>query len=286
MNLKFNSDHSVKEFLIENREQFEIELLNEAINVRDKIEEIKLIGNINLVANAYKVILLVVENKEEEVNEFGHQEGIAWAKHNLTLAFKLEWIQSIRTTLWNFLYEYEKLSEQSKNTVEFFEMGKEVNRLIDVFFKGFFISYSSYKDELLEAQRKLVENLSVPVIPISSTVSILPLIGEIDELRANIIEEKLLFEIGSKSIQTLIMDLSGIARMDVQAVRLFTRLLDGIIMMGCKTIITGIRPDVVKNIVNLDIAFQNKAEIKATLQQALNDYLIIDESEGNRIYLK
>ncbi|RKQ37517.1 STAS domain-containing protein [Oceanobacillus halophilus] len=277
MKLSFNADNGVKQFLIENQWAFEDELLNEAINVKDKIEEIKLLGNINLLENAHKVVLYVVDNREAEVISFGKQEGIAWAKHNLTLAFKLEWIQAIRTTLWKFLYEYDKLSDKSINSKDFFMMTKETNRLMDEFFKGFFISYSNFKDELLETQRKLVENLSVPIIPISSKESILPLIGKMDELRANTMEEKVLLEIGEKGIQTLIMDLSGIARMDDEAVHLFTKLLDGISMMGCKTILTGIRPDVVKNIVNIDTSFKGKAEVRATLQQALKDYIISDK---------
>ncbi|WP_156289098.1 STAS domain-containing protein [Oceanobacillus salinisoli] len=278
MELIFNEDQGIKQFLMENQQFFEEELLEEAINVRDKIEEIKLLGNINLLANAHKVVLYVVDGMKEEVIAFGRQEGIAWAKHNLTLAFKLEWIQAIRTTLWKFLYEYDKLSDHAISTDNFFSMGKEINGLIDEFFKGFFISYSNYKDELLEAQKKLVENLSVPIIPISSSVSIIPLIGTMDKLRANTIEEKILFEIGEKGIQTLIMDLSGVAHIDLEAVQDFTKLLDGITMMGCKSIITGIRPDVVKKIVNLDMSFRQKAEIRATLQQTLKDYLKTDNA--------
>lgn len=276
MELKHIDGITIKQFIIDNKDIFKKELLKEAINVRDKIEEIKLVGNINLVENALTVVLYVVDGLEEKVINFGNQEGVAWAKHNLTLALKVEWIQAIRTTLWRFLYEYDQLNTQSINSDEFFTLGKEINSLIDEFFKGFFISYSNYKDELIEAQRKLVENLSVPIIPISSTISIIPLIGTMDELRMNIIEEKILIEIRDKSIQTLILDLSGVVQTDIEALKRTSRFLDGILMMGCKPIITGIQPETVKMIVELNLRLKDKAEIRATLQQALNDYLIAE----------
>ncbi len=62
---------------------------------------------------------------------------------------------------------------------------------------------------MIMAQKKLVENLSVPIIPLTPTFCILPLIGSIDLHRTNILEEKVLMEIGKLRIQTLIMDLSG-----------------------------------------------------------------------------
>ncbi|WP_068672366.1 STAS domain-containing protein [Oceanobacillus sp. Castelsardo] len=278
MKLKYKDNMTIKHFIIENQDVFKRELLEEAINVRDKIEEIKLLGNINLVENALTVVLYVVDELEDKVIKFGNQEGVAWAKHDLTLALKVEWIQAIRTTLWNFLYDYDQLNSHSINSDEFFRMGKEINSLIDEFFKGFFISYSNYKDELIEAQRKLVENLSVPMIPISSTTSIIPLIGTMDEIRMKVIEEKILMQIGEKSIQTLILDLSGVVQIDTEALKHTSRFLDGIVMMGCKPIITGIRPDIVKKIVELNIRLKDKAEIRATLQQALDNYLIPDRA--------
>lgn len=153
--------------------------------------------------------------------------------------------------------------------------------MIDSFINNFFISYSSYKDELIEKQRTLVNKLSVPIIPITPDVSILPLIGTIDSNRANVIEEKVLFEVGRLRIKTLIMDLSGIAKMDNDAIELFLKLLNGITMMGSKLIITGLRPEIVSNMMKLNVDFGTKVTTKATLQKALQDYLKIDQLNSN-----
>lgn len=95
------------EFLLQNKSEFEEYLLSEAVNVRDKIEEILLIGNVDLLNNAHKLIRYIVEQNETDMITFAEQEGVTWATHSLTLSFKLEWIQALRRTLWTFLYKFE-----------------------------------------------------------------------------------------------------------------------------------------------------------------------------------
>ncbi|SHF52425.1 STAS domain-containing protein [Ornithinibacillus halophilus] len=278
MDSTFKDVEDVRKFLLNNRQSFEGKLLSEAVNVRDKIDEIHLIGNINLLTNAYKLILLVVDEKVDDVKEFAEQEGIVWAKYNLTLAFKIEWIQAIRRTLWHFLNQYDQINDKDRPNQEIYNMASKVNDLIDQFLNGFFISYSRYKDELIESQRKMVEKLSVPIIPITKTVSILPLIGTIDSYRANIIEEKILLEVGKLRIQKLILDLSGIAEMDTEAIHLFLKVLDGVSMMGSEVVITGMRPEIVRQMVELDINFGAKAKTKGSLQKALKEDLELEQS--------
>ncbi|MFT4414748.1 ATP-binding protein [Fredinandcohnia humi] len=276
MSLKYKDTDSMKEFFLENKEYFEEKLLEEAINVKDKIQEIHTVGNINLVENAHKLVLYVVEEREHELITFAKQEGMAWARNSITLAFKLEWVQAIRRTLWDFIYNYDLLLDLETTRDDFFTLEKKINELMDHFLTHFFISYSKYKDELLESQRQLVENLSVPIIPINKDIYIIPLIGSMDHVRIETLEDKVLAGIGVDHIRTLIMDLSGVAFMDNGVIQSFSKLLEGIKMMGCKTVLTGIRADIVKKMIALDISFSNIAESKGTLQLALHDYLFKD----------
>ena len=268
--------HSVKlkEFFGENSRKFEKKLLSEAVNVKDKIDEILAIGNIDLVNNAHKLVVYIIDGKEKELQLFAKQEGIAWASHSIDLSFKLEWVQAIRRTLWSFVEQYSKLTDE-QTALNFFRLEKEVNTRVDTFLNTFFISYSTYKDALIIAHRKLVENLSVPIIPINTSVCILPLIGSVDVFRTSILEEKVLNEIGISRIQTLIMDLSGIADMEAEVIDHLMKIIDGASLMGCNTVITGFRAEVVKKMIQLGITFDPKTKTLGTLQQALNEYLII-----------
>jgi rsbT co-antagonist protein RsbR len=280
LNLHYEERLTMKDFFFENRYEFEERLLLEAINVKDKIEEIHKIGNINLLENAHKLVLFVVEEREHELISFAKQEGMAWAKYSLTLAFKLEWIQAIRRTLWDFLYNFDLLSKTEADRKEFYTLEKQINENIDQFLTYFFISYSNYKDELLAAQRKMVDDLSVPIIPINREICILPLIGTIDLMRLSTIQEKVLSQIEHHHIQTLIIDLSGVTPMELDASNQFIKIIEGISMMGCKTILTGLRADIVKNLIQIGVGFNPLAEFKGTLQQALND--VIYDSQLNK----
>ncbi|MDM5210843.1 STAS domain-containing protein [Peribacillus sp. NJ4] len=268
-------EEKIMEFFLQNKSEFEEYLLSEAVNVRDKIEEILLIGNVDLLNNAHKLIRYIVEQNEVDMIAFAEQEGVTWATHSLTLSFKLEWIQAIRRTLWTFLYKFESAKVVFSESKTFFELEKKVNEKVDVFLKSFFVSYSDYKDKLILAQQNLVENLSVPIIPITSTTCVLPLIGTIDDSRIRIIEEKVLLEIGKLRIQTLILDLSGIIEMEVEIINDLLKILDGTAMMGCKAVVTGLRPEVVTKMIRSGVQIESRAETKGTLQQALKDYLVV-----------
>ena len=266
-------DTELKAYFQENKQQFECNLLEEAVNVKDKINDILRVGDIDLINNAHRLVFYVLEGREQELQAFARQEGIAWATHSLAVSFKLEWVQAIRRTIWKFIRDF---NEGTPDILKghFFNLEKRVNNLIDQFLNSFFIDYSSYKDQLLTAQRQLVENLSVPVIPITSTICILPLIGAVDSFRNSILEEKVLTEVGRLRIQTLIMDLSGIADMESEVIDHLMKTIDGSSMMGCRTVITGLRADVVRKMLTLGIKFDNDTKTFGTLQQALSIYLV------------
>ncbi|WP_245773146.1 ATP-binding protein [Paenibacillus catalpae] len=271
--LELEATMSLKDFFVVNRSNFEQRLLLEAVNVRDKIDEILAIGNINLLDNAHKLVLFIIDGKEHEAIAFAKREGITWAKHSLTLAFKLEWVQAVRRVLWDFLYNYDRLNNHNDSKEHYYSMEKSINQLMDQFLNQFFISYSQFKDDLIRAQREMVEDLSVPIIPLTRATSILPLIGAIDGFRANTIEDKVISQIGNNRIETLIIDLSGVMEMNEDVVKQFISVFDGINMMGCQPIVTGLRPEVVKMMIRSGLSFEQKAITKGTLQQALEDHL-------------
>lgn len=273
MEATFEQRDEVTEFIKANRELFEKKLLSEAVNVASKIHEILQKGNIDLLKNAERLIVYIVEQQEEELIAFAEQEGVAWAEHSLTVAFKLEWVQAIRRTLWHFLYEFDRMNNSYSDRDHFFPLEKKINDQVDQFLNTFFLSYTRYRDELLNSQRKLVEHLSVPIIPVSGSVAVLPLIGMIDEYRMQIIEEKVLMDISRLKVQTLILDLSGIADMELNVIDHFQKVLNGVSMMGSKAVITGMRPELVTKMIHSGITFEQKAETRGTLQQTLKSYL-------------
>jgi rsbT co-antagonist protein RsbR len=272
----FEKRPEITRYILANKEDFEKHLLSEAVNVAGKIQDILREGNIDLLQNAQKLVVYIIEQQEDNLAKFAEQEGISWAKFSLTLSFKLEWIQAIRRTLWHFLHQYDKENIHTNQLEKFYKQEREINDMVDKFLNSFFINYSNYKDDLIKSQRKVVEHLSVPIIPVSSTIAVLPLIGMIDEYRIQTIEEKVLIDVARLKVQTLIIDLSGIADMELNIIDHFQKALSGIAMMGCKAVITGLRPELVRKMVHSGISFDHKAESRGTLQQTLREYLELE----------
>ncbi|MFL8937278.1 STAS domain-containing protein [Rossellomorea oryzaecorticis] len=273
MELMSKVSDEVHSYILDNGEAFNEKLLSEAVNVSIKIKDILDRGNIDLLKNARILISYVLEQKDKELTSFAEQEGIAWATYSLTLSLKLEWVQAIRRTLWQLIHDLEANKKITDTRDDFFDMEKYVNDRIDQFLNSFFISYSSYKDEMLHKQREIVEHLSVPIIPVRENVSVLPLIGSMDSYRMQIIEEKVFTEISTSRIQSLIIDLSGMALMEIDVIDEFEKILAGISMMGCRAILTGLRPDLVKRMVHSGILFDRDIDTRGTLQETLREYL-------------
>ena len=273
MELTYDYSNQIKGFFEKNNQIFEQILLSEAVNVKDKIDEILTVGNIDLVNNAHHLVFYIIDGEDETLRKFAKQEGIAWATHSIDLSFKLEWVQAIRRTLWTLIEKFYEMNE-NKQIRDFFQLENAINNRVDEFLNSFFISYSTYKDSLLSAQQELVKNLSVPIIPIDSSICILPLIGAMDTNRIEILKDKVLTNVSELRIETLIMDLSGIAEMDKDSTVELMKCIDGIAMMGCKTVITGLRKEIVREITNAGVQFNKRTETLATLQQALSEHFL------------
>ncbi|WP_394218957.1 STAS domain-containing protein [Halobacillus trueperi] len=273
MEVTYHHSDQLKDFFEKNNQIFEQILLNKAVNVKDKIDEILTVGNIDLVNNAHHLVFYIIDEEDEVLRKFAKKEGIAWATHAIDLSFKLEWVQAIRRTLWIMIEKFYEMNE-NKQIRYFFQMEHAINNRLDEFLNSFFINYSTYKDSLLTAQQELVKNLSVPIIPIDSSICVLPLIGAMDTNRIEILKDKVLVNVSELRIEILIIDLSGIASMDKESTVELMKIIDGIAMMGCKTVITGLRKETVREITNTGVNFNKQTKTLATLQQALSEYFL------------
>ncbi|MDZ5782063.1 STAS domain-containing protein [Marinococcus luteus] len=272
MNYSFHSSMSLRTFFKENDQMFEQTLLSEAEKIKEEIRQILQNGSIDLIYNARQVMAYAIDNEKDKMKTFAWNEGKMWAEHTIDLSFKLEWIHALRRTVWIFVETYHTML-QSRELTDFFRWEREVNNCIDLFLNTFVESYTTYKEDLLREQKQLVETLSVPVIPINNTVSVLPLVGAMEENRLDFLKEKVLETIAERKIHTLVVDLSGIERMRGEAVTTFNYMIDGISLMGCETVITGIPSTLALETIKSSVNWQSNVKTLGTLQQALNEYL-------------
>ncbi len=213
---------------------------------------------------------LLVEDRQHELIILAKEVGKNAAKNDVPLVIKLELSQAFRKLYWNFLHNYYRHVELDMEG--FFQLGIKTNFILDHYIFHYFSSYIEYKDELLRTHRETIDDLSVPIIPLSNSMAVLPIVGTLDTYRAKKVQERTLNQISSLKIQRIIIDLSGVAFMDTAVVGHLFRIVEGIGLLGCKAVITGIRPEIANTMIELGIPFTEKVETKATLQQALEEY--------------
>jgi rsbT co-antagonist protein RsbR len=116
-----------------------------------------------------------------------------------------------------------------------------------------FISMASLLSYAIELDHSYneIRTLSVPLVPISKGVAILPLIGDLTSERAEIVMEKSLVESRNLSLDYLVIDLSGVHRLDETVAHHLVKIVSALKLVGVKAILTGIRPELAIQAINV-----------------------------------
>ncbi|WP_437279674.1 PAS domain S-box protein [Sorangium sp. So ce375] len=105
--------------------------------------------------------------------------------------------------------------------------------------------------EAVHRQAILVEELSTPIIPITDTIMVVPLVGSLDEQRLSRMTESLLQALSARSASVVILDITGVRTVDQQAVHGLIRSVGSARLLGARVLLSGIRPDVARVLVGL-----------------------------------
>jgi len=109
------------------------------------------------------------------------------------------------------------------------------------------------QEEVIEAQRRAIQELSTPVIPIVDGIIILPLVGAVDTARARDITRSLLAGITRYRARVVILDITGVPMVDTGVASHLNRTVQAARLKGAQTIVTGISDAVGETIVDLGI---------------------------------
>jgi rsbT co-antagonist protein RsbR len=127
----------------------------------------------------------------------------------------------------------------------------------------------------LRDQQREILALSTPFLDVGARTLALPLIGRIDEMRAGEITSRLLEMVASKGIERVILDITGVVSVDSASITFLRRLVDAIVLLGAKPIVTGIRSDLARMLAASD---ENLSGI--TIKRSLADGLAQGRTSG------
>ena len=112
------------------------------------------------------------------------------------------------------------------------------------------------QQQVIEAQRAAIRELSTPLIPISETEVIMPLVGAIDSARAQQIIDTLLEGVAAHRADVAIVDITGVQVVDTQVASALVRAAQAVRLLGAQVILTGIKPQVAQTLVQLEVSLE------------------------------
>jgi rsbT co-antagonist protein RsbR len=113
------------------------------------------------------------------------------------------------------------------------------------------------QEQIIEAQRHALQELSTPIIPVLDRIIVMPLIGSIDTLRAKDITRALLAGISQYRAKIVIVDITGVPIVDSGVADHLNKTIQAARLKGAQTIITGMSDAVAEAIIDLGIDWSN-----------------------------
>ena len=124
------------------------------------------------------------------------------------------------------------------------------------------------QEEIIEAQKQALQELSTPIIPLIDRIIVMPLVGSIDSMRARDITRRLLAGIREQRAQVVILDITGVPIVDSGVADHLNKTIQAARLKGARTIVTGISDAVAETIVDLGIDWSG-VETLSDLQTGL-----------------
>jgi PAS domain S-box-containing protein len=109
------------------------------------------------------------------------------------------------------------------------------------------------QEDLIVQQQATLMELSTPLLTISDTTVVMPLVGAIDTRRVEQIIETLLIGVAASPASTVILDITGVALVDTEVANAFIRASQAVSLLGAQVVLTGIRPEVAQMLVGLGV---------------------------------
>jgi len=121
---------------------------------------------------------------------------------------------------------------------------------------------------MIDEQRTLIREMSVPILPLSDSTLVLPLVGALDSTRIRQAQERVLDAIQGSSAHHMLLDVTGVPVIDSQVGLGLLQIVAAAQLLGCTVVVVGIRPEVAQAVVGLGLNLSNVVT-RSTLQSGI-----------------
>lgn len=120
----------------------------------------------------------------------------------------------------------------------------------------------------IEQQRTVIREISVPILPLSHSAVVVPLVGALEHERLAQVQDRLTQALARSAIRHIILDITGVPVIDSQVAQALLQVIQAARLLGAQAIVVGVRPEVAQELVSTGI---NTADLvtRSTLQAGI-----------------
>ena len=115
------------------------------------------------------------------------------------------------------------------------------------------VSFVEERERVIREQQESIRELSTPVLQVRERLLILPIIGVLDSQRARQLTEQLLNAIQSNRAKVVVVDITGVAAIDLTVANHIFQTVEASRLMGASVIVTGLSSKIAQTLVDLDV---------------------------------
>lgn len=218
-----------------------------------------------------QLVKVFIQDEDQFFKEFDEwiQEIAKDPEHLMTPThIVLNEFLNVQNQYLSILEEYAQEYNDEHTTKDVFLWGNIIIKAFGKVMSRFVEEHDNLASRRLKSQQAVINELSAPVIKLHQGIGLLPVVGDIDTHRAKYLLENTLIECGRKKISHLYVDLSGVTMIDTMVAMQIFQLIDALKIVGVKTTLSGVRPEIALTAVQLGVNFKD-IQITGNLSQAL-----------------
>jgi rsbT co-antagonist protein RsbR len=227
-------------------------------------------GGVKLTVEAW---LATLEAKDSApLIEHARKMGVQRAASQVDISATMYVMDVLRKQIWQLMSQVYAAGDWDMDLVEQVERWLHEQRKAVV--SGFSQvmheaqEHLNEREEALAAQRRLIQELSAPIVPIHKGVLVLPLVGTIDSRRASQIMESALEKIVAYQADVLILDITGVPLVDTGVANYILQMARAVTLLGSKVVLVGIGAEIAQTIVQLGVELHDMTTL-ANLQAGI-----------------
>lgn len=209
---------------------------------------------------------------KERVSDWAAKAAHVAINDHISLSSTLRGIYSYRTVIWDVFTE--ELEKRKFAPITMLDVSKIIDPLIDIVCSIIGEEFEKHNHNLMKVAYTALEELSVPVVPLTEGLAIVPLVGNIDTHRAKLIMDVTLHEAAKLKLTDIIFDVSGVPIIDTMVANQLFHIVHALRLLGVKVMLTGIRPEIAQTIISLGMDFSG-IQTRASMKQALEEIGIL-----------